>query len=302
MLCFKFKQPMQSTILPVQLEITEYSKKSKQETREYVKKYKNKIGITGKWYISTKLKGPRVIWNGKQILNKHLYPIPNVPTWFIALLPKNVCLDGVLQNFHETKPNQWKEIIFMVFDMPVHNVVFESRLGKLKKMYEGLFNVNQKKHIRIHEFEFIPDIQKEFKHVNNRYVEEIEKGGRGIMLIQASSKYKGEIVNHLLEYKKEYIGKATIIGLLEGVKQYYRYLGKFKCKTDQGKVFYCSKDIPDDIRKKYHFKFKECMFIEKDVPQINDILTYTSTIMIKNGTVPRDAIYKAFEKADPSLH
>jgi hypothetical protein len=281
--------------LPIQLELTQCCKKNKVERKKYMIKYQHSIGIEGKWYISERLTGYRTIWNGKKLLNEHLYPIPNVPSWFIAGLPKSRPLDGILRNFNMNGPINWKNVTYIIFDLPIQNVSFEVRLKELEQLKE-IVRGNPKQ-IQLHQFTLIGNIKQQFDQVNKAYNDILTRGGKGLMLIQGSSLYKAGAVHSLLSYKKEYTGKAKIVGVLEGLRQYYKYLGKFKCETPDGKLFYCGKDIPDDVRKKYHFDRTICLYIESGVPKIGDTLLYKSTIMIKNGMVPREAIYDGFEGA-----
>jgi ATP-dependent DNA ligase len=208
------------------------------------------------------------------------------------MLPKNKIIDGILTNFSESEANHWNNIVFIAFDMPNDRATFDIRLKQLK-------TISNTKHFKIHEFIPIQNIEYEFDKVNNFYIDIMERGGKGLMLIQANSYYKSGVVNSLLSYREEFTGTSKIVGFVEGMKQYYKYLGKFKCETPDGKLFYCSKDIPDDIRKKYHFEQTKLTFIEKDVPRIGDILYYKSKDMIKGGVVPRDAIYTGFATTPP---
>lgn len=293
---FKFKKPMMATDLPVQLELNTFQQKNKLERKEYVQVYKHKIGLKGKWYVSEKLRGPRTLWSGNQLLDKTLRVL-DAPKWFIKELPPNIPLDGVLQGYRGPveKEVDWKKVKFVVFDMPVSGLPFETRLNRLKRLH----NITSSSVIKIHNLTLFTNIETEFPKVNDLYTESISNGGNGVMLIEANSLYQGKKNNKLLSYKREIFGVAKITGYREGMNRYYTYLGKFQCETEHGKTFYCSHDIPDEIRKKYHFDRTQLRSITnpETVPVIGDTLIYTSDIMIKNGTVPRDPIFKDFEKA-----
>lgn len=96
---------------------------------------------------------------------------------------------------------------------------------------------------------------------------------------------------HKYSFQNVFTRKAEIIELQTD----YQYLSQFKCKTKEGRTFYCSKGI-DSIKKKYEFKEGKCIYVDPDVPNIGDIIVYTSTIMLKDGTVPRDPHYKYYIK------
>src|SRR5207244_872952 len=91
------------------------------------------------WWLSEKLDGVRAYWDGKQFLSR-LGNLYHAPDWFIAGLP-NVPLDGELwlgrKQFQRTvsiarrqdKSDHWSELSFVVFDAPVLNKDFETRMA-----------------------------------------------------------------------------------------------------------------------------------------------------------------------------
>ena len=292
MFLFKFKKVMTSINLPVQLDSQIKKKSSKIERKQYVKNYKNKIGLKGKLFISEKLPGPRVIWTGKHLLTKDLTPL-YPPNTFLKLLG-NIPLDGVLEGYNEPlTETDWKKIKFVVFDMPLPNLPFETRLNRLKRSKLIL----QSKIVKLHTFYEILRIENSFNQVNELYQKSLLNKKKGVMLIQASNIYQGKQTNSFITYKKQNFGKAKIVGYIEGIGKYYSFLGKYKCENEHGKIFYCSEDIPEIFRFKYHFDRTICKKIDSnDIPLIGDIITFTSDKMIKNGTVPRLPIYKSFER------
>jgi len=90
------------------------------------------------WWMSEKLDGVRAYWDGKQLLSRqgNLF---HAPDWFLTGLPQ-VPLDGELwigrKQFQRTvsivrrqdKSDHWKEVRFLVFDVPRCVGGFEARL------------------------------------------------------------------------------------------------------------------------------------------------------------------------------
>lgn len=99
------------------------------------------------WWMSEKLDGVRAYWDGKQFLSRqgNLY---HAPDWFIEGLP-NTPLDGELwigrKKFQRTvsvvrrqdKSELWKEVQYLVFDVPAAAGGFEDRLALLRDTLAG---------------------------------------------------------------------------------------------------------------------------------------------------------------------
>lgn len=309
MLLFKFKQPMKPSDLdmqPIKYEqnipkavVNRKNKKTKhnqQPTRQIMNVY-----LDGSWYISEKHEGLHSVWTGKHLLDVNtMMPIQNIPSWFLESFKTiRVPLDGILLNYdiEDPLPIDWRQITYMVFDIPIPSIAFENRLVRMKEL-KVFRQIPKPKHIKLVEFTLIKNIKNNFCDVSKRYHEIVTNGGSGLMLMKMGSMYEPRTVSHFLQYNKEINGEAKIIGYKEGENKYYTHLGKYKCKTINGKIFYCSQDIPDDIRFKFHFCRTLCKRIDDidNVPVIGDTLYYSSIKMIKSGMVPRLPRYKGFKK------
>ncbi len=96
------------------------------------------IDVTG-WWISEKLDGVRAYWDGSQFLSR-LGNTFAAPEWFTAGLPK-VALDGELwlerKQFQKTvsivrrkdQTDLWKQVRYVVFDVPTLAEPFEGRIA-----------------------------------------------------------------------------------------------------------------------------------------------------------------------------
>lgn len=297
---FKFKRLMTHSELPVQLDLSSNSTTVQQMDRNgrkaYIKAYKDKIGLKGRWYMSEKLSGFKVLWNGREFLDKTLRPVPHIPLSILKVMLKGIPLEGVLINFSPSirGPVSWEKVKFIIYDFPLPNTSFENRWNRALKWTA----IAQSPVCQLHTFTVLQNIETEFYKVNDLYTSVLDKGGKGVMLMEANSLYLPKQVTTLLSYKQDIYGSARIVGYREGMQKWYKYLGKFKCETENGKFFYCSQGIPDEIRYAFHFDRTVLTSIDnpENVPLIGDTLYYTSASMIKNDTVPRDAVFKDFEK------
>ena len=230
---------------------------------------------------------------------------------------------------------EWSKVKYIVYDMPTTKYVFQDRLTRLRniplfklqeqhlKRIESENNNNDNEsnssncsksssnrrqrafkiknlhlnNICLQTFKEIQNVQNDFRIVNNMYSNALETD-KGLMLINASNMYRPGDSKSFYEYKENHAGEATIIGYKEGENKYYGILGKYHCKIpENGKKFYLSVGIPDDIRKQYEFFQTKLMNIDVDnkdgidVPIIGDTIIYHSENMIKDDTVPRLPIY-----------
>lgn len=94
-------------------------------------KYEEDFSRVKGWLMSEKLDGVRCYWNGKQMYTRNgklFYP----PDWFLALLPKNLALDGELWTKRDDFQagvsivrtlkkglKDWQPVTYMVYDAPL---------------------------------------------------------------------------------------------------------------------------------------------------------------------------------------
>ena len=110
--------------------------------------YHEGINLSEYW-VSEKYDGVRAIWDGKQLVSRdgNIY---HAPSWFTQKLPKQK-LDGelwiarqsfelVVSTVRDKVPDDiaWKQIKFMVFDMPELPTSFDKRLLEMEKTIESL--------------------------------------------------------------------------------------------------------------------------------------------------------------------
>ncbi|HFD11260.1 MAG TPA: hypothetical protein ENJ32_02150, partial [Crenotrichaceae bacterium] len=106
--------------------------------------------LTAYW-VSEKLDGVRAYWNGKQLLSRS-GRVYHAPAWFVRDFPTRT-LDGELWisrgrfeqlvstvRKHYPVDIEWKQVKYMVFDLPDSPAVFDIRLIELHQLLEKINN------------------------------------------------------------------------------------------------------------------------------------------------------------------
>ncbi|HWY74946.1 MAG TPA: DNA ligase [Verrucomicrobiae bacterium] len=191
------------------------------------------------WWMSEKLDGVRAYWDGKQFLSRqgNLY---HAPDWFVDGLP-SVPLDGELwidrKKFQRTvsivrrqdKSDLWKEVRFLVFDVPAATGGFEDRIGFLK----DLFAKGELNFARAHAQERcrgLDALRTELARVESL-------GGEGLMLRQPGSKYVAGRSSTLLKIKTFHDAEAIVTGHQAGAGRHAGRLGALLVRLPSGKDF-----------------------------------------------------------------
>lgn len=242
------------------------------------KTYQSNIKLENYW-VSEKLDGVRAYWNGSQLVSRQ----GNVflaPKWFTDVLPQEP-LDGELWlgrgRFSElsglvrrkTINNEsWKNIRFMVFDLPNSPQVFNERL---KRLNEIVHRINAK-HIQLvkqYKIETEKQLQAELESM-------VMQGGEGLMLHDVNSYYKSGRHNDMLKLKKYADAEAIVIKHLEGKGKYKGLLGAVLVETVNKKSFKIGSGFSDKQR--------------RNPPKIGDVITFKYYGLTKNG-IPRFASF-----------
>ena len=239
-----------------------------------------KIDIDGYWY-SEKLDGVRAYWNGQIFLSRTGNQF-FAPSWFTDNLPKDHHLDGELfmgrKKFRNTVSivksheggNRWRDINFMVFDIPSQgDLPFEKRMELLKRHCSDIPNVvvvEQKLFSK--ETQTIEDLLKE--------VEDL--GGEGLMLRQPGSKYIPKRSNTLLKVKSFYDDEAKVVGYAtKGKGRLAGMTGSLQVEGRKGEKFKVGSGLTDEIR--------------QNPPPIGTIISYRYQEKNEKTGIPRFPSY-----------
>ena len=232
-----------------------------------------------RYWVSEKLDGVRAYWDGERLLSRKGNRI-NAPPWFVEHFP-HVPLDGELWMGRGTferlsgavrrqRPDdaQWREIRFMVFDLPASPGTFDRRLQRLREMFGTIASpyVAPVEQFRVAD-------RAELMETLDRVV---AGGGEGLMLHRGSSLYTAGRGDDLLKLKTHEDAEAAVIGHLPGKGRLTGMLGALLVETPEGLRFRLGTGFSDEER--------------RNPPPLGATVTYKYYGRTRNG-VPRFASF-----------
>lgn len=230
------------------------------------------------WWMSEKLDGVRAYWDGERFLSR----LGNeffAPQWFIEKLPKHP-LDGELwggrKNFQRTvstvrrqdRSEAWREVRYVVFDMPALREPFETRYEELVRVISEL----ELAHVEAHLHTRCTDLRE--LRAELARVEAL--GGEGLMMRRPGSLYEVGRSHTLLKVKTFHDAEARVVGHLPGAGKHKGRLGALECEMPNGIRFSAGTGLSDDER--------------NHPPPVGSIITYRYQELSKDG-VPRFPSY-----------
>jgi DNA ligase 1 len=214
------------------------------------------------WVISEKLDGIRAYWDGKQLFTRGQKRI-NAPEWFVAKFP-TFALDGELWStrgdfeniqsivLRDTPDARWREIKYMIFEVPYAQGDFYARLQKLEEYSQE----KKIKHLHIIEQKICQnasDVEQFMAEVKNA-------GGEGAMLKDASKEYFVGRSASLLKVKEADDAEAVVIGYKEGQGKYQGLVGSLHVRLENGEEFFIGSGLSDAQR--------------REPPKIGEVITF----------------------------
>ena len=213
--------------------------------------YRDDVDLDQYW-VSEKLDGVRAWWDGEGLVSRSGNRF-SVPPWFIEHFPP-VQLDGELWMgrgaferlsgaVRRQVPDdaQWREIRFMVFDLPSSPATFDRRLQRLREMFEAI----ESPRIALVEQFRVAD-QDELMDVLHRVV---AGGGEGLMLHRGGSLYTAGRSDDLLKLKVYEDAEAVVVGHLPGKGRLAGMLGALVVETPHGQRFRLGTGFSDEERR-----------------------------------------------------
>lgn len=230
------------------------------------------------YWVSEKYDGVRAYWNGSQMLTRRGNVI-HCPEWFVAGLPP-MPLDGELWlargEFERTsaiirKKNhidgEWRDIKFMVFDLPQSSLPFEIRQGQLRQLLQTVDPwIRQVKQLQVANK---MEVQTIFKQIVNA-------GGEGVMLNIENGFYTHGRTDNLLKLKPYLDAEATVLEHFKGKGKYADLMGAILVRNKSGKVFKIGSGFSDKERAR--------------PPEVGSMVTYRYSGYTNKG-VPRFATF-----------
>lgn len=235
--------------------------------------------IINKYWVSEKLDGVRAYWDGQHLISRQGNQF-QAPDWFIENFPAQA-LDGELwiarQKFEAVsgivrtkKDNEedWKQISFMIFDLPHSPETFTNRL----KIMQQLVSNSRSLYLKIIPQEILTDHQS----LQKKLDEVIKGGGEGLMLHHVDAHYQAIRSHDLMKLKRYDDAEAVVLSYIPGKGKNEGKMGSLLVKNTDGIVFKIGTGFTDEER--------------SSPPAIGDIITYQYIGETKNK-VPRFASF-----------
>ena len=249
--------------------------------------YKEEIDPTG-YIASEKYDGIRALWDTKMLKSRTNKQI-HAPEWFINDLPTDHALDGELYikrgDFEKTTSivskkipidSQWKQIKYMIFDIPSSKDTFENRLKTLEKLFSDSLQANF--------LVLVPHfVIKSKNHMKSIFENIVSKGGEGIMLRQPDSKYMQKRSKTLLKVKPTDDAEAVIENMIEGRGKDASSMGAMQVHLQQ------NPKIKFKIGSGFTTKMRKNFWFDKD-KYIGTVITFGYKGFTAKG-VPRHPVF-----------
>lgn len=194
----------------------------------------------GDYWVSEKYDGVRAYWDGKQVWSRGGERIVT-PAWFVAALPA-VPMDGELwagrgrfshavSTARSQSPTDvaWREMRFMVFDLPAAPGDFTTRLAALRK----LLPITAAPWIVP-----VPQLRATTDEALQALLDKtVRMGGEGLMLHRGASLYKAERNADLVKVKPFDDAEAKVVSHVPGRGKHAGRMGAIWVETADGKRF-----------------------------------------------------------------
>ncbi|MFT4265743.1 MAG: DNA ligase [Xenophilus sp.] len=232
--------------------------------------------LAGYW-VSEKYDGVRGWWDGRRLWTRGGERV-FAPAWFTAGWPAQP-MDGELwagrgrfefaaSTVRSQPPDDtvWRDMRFMVFDLPAQPGDFDARLATLRRLLPlpalpWLVPVPQQR----------ATSEQELKALLDRTV---RRGGEGLMLHRGSAPYRAGRSADLLKVKPHDDAEAVVVGHLPGKGRHAGRLGALVVRTPEGRLLRIGGGFTDAQR--------------RDPPPVGSTITYRYNGLSAQG-VPRFA-------------
>lgn len=265
------------------------------------------------WYISEKYDGIRAIWDGEKFISRGQKVFTYVPDYFKQLMPPGVALDGEIwvsrNNFKDASrlsnlkvgssktqkeiDKLWKNVKYMVYDIPDSNQPFEIRMKLLEQIisnreivWKDIMEKKGECPIRFTKQTLI----KSMEQLVNTYKTLTAEGAEGVMLRAPNSPYETKRSKYLLKYKIKDDAEAIVTGYTMGTGKYTGLMGSLDCdliinKKSSGIKFNIGTGFTDKDRTEYNNP-KSTSYIP-----IGSIVSF-SYMELSPDSVPRHPVYR----------
>jgi len=212
--------------------------------------YQSGVHLSEYW-VSEKYDGVRCFWDGHQMLTRGGQRIV-APVWFTAGWPAHQ-MDGELwagrgrfeaasaaAGREQPDEAQWRQLRYMVFDLPDTPGSFDERLPALQAAVA-----------RIGQPWVVAVVQRKLGDpaaLQALLKETVKAGGEGLMLHRGASLYRGERNDDLLKLKPFDDAEARVVGYQAGRGKHEGRLGALEVETPEGLRFRLGTGLSDAQR------------------------------------------------------
>lgn len=192
------------------------------------------------YWVSEKLDGVRAYWDGSQLWSRggHVY---QAPVWFTERFPEHPLdgelwsgrgrfaeLSGVVRKAHPVQ-QEWRQVRYHVFDLPVSEVMFEQRYRQLEQLVEAAGSPYLKL-VEQHPVASHEELEAQLEAM-------VSAGAEGLMLKRRNSLYRAGRSDDLLKVKTHEDAEARVVGHVPGKGKYEGLMGALKVELADGRQF-----------------------------------------------------------------
>ena len=249
--------------------------------------YQPGMDLQGYW-VSEKLDGVRAYWDGQQLLSRGGNVIA-APEWFLRDFPDQP-LDGELWMGRgrfaqvsaairrlQPKAEEWRQIRFMLFDLPASGVPFSERIIRMRQLTRDTGSY----HLAMVEQRPATDHEALLADLDRV----LAAGGEGLMLHHGDSVYQAGRTAALLKVKTFQDAEATVVDYTQGKGKYQGQVGALVVETEAGRRFKLGSGLSDAER--------------ADPPPLGSTVTYKFYGLTSTG-LPRFASFLRIRNDEPA--
>lgn len=249
--------------------------------------YQPGMDLQGYW-VSEKLDGVRAYWDGQQLLSRGGNVIA-APEWFLRDFPDQP-LDGELWMGRgrfaqvsaavrrlQPKAEEWRQIRFMLFDLPASGVPFSERIIRMRQLTRDTGSY----HLAMVEQRPATDHEALLADLDRV----LAAGGEGLMLHHGDSVYQTGRTAALLKVKTFQDAEATVVDYTPGKGKYQGQVGALVVETEAGRRFKLGSGLSDAER--------------TDPPPLGSTVTYKFYGLTSTG-LPRFASFLRIRNDEPA--
>ena len=190
--------------------------------------------------VSEKLDGVRARWDGRALWTRGGARIAAPPTftrgWPVEPMEGELWIArgrfddiSALVRRVGTDTQAWRDVRFMVFDLPMHPGPFAERVVRMRSITSAAGNTHLQA-IPQRRFDTAAALDAELARV-------VAAGGEGLMLHRRTARYRAGRSEDLLKYKPHEDAEAQVVAHLPGKGKYEGMMGALQVRMPDGRSF-----------------------------------------------------------------